>query len=434
MTTNLRTQGVHKMRRLYRRAPRATVLLLALSSTLALAAGESASIDAAPLVEGVDCVGNAALSCSAMRERAGIAVGQVMDESEIENARLRLQALPSVKTASIHLVKGSRRGQVLVILAVTEADPVTTAFSAGTLAEIAGQGRRFETLAARITDHDLFGSGKTIDLTLVGALPVLGSGSGNEYAARLQYFDPRLFGSDRLFLVAGAFYSRSSLDLAYVSYSAFSYGTSSESGGGVDLSLGLHLDSHSYLTLGYRYLDATAASDGVQWLTSDGLMTTVSPVPHGALLFTVGRNTEDDPSFPTRGWLIHAYEQWASSVFGGPGPTSHNYTGVLARATWRAGADSFWTLQARPVDNFQTVFDDDLGYSIVYSHTLFQDAGGRRSRWYVGPGFSTRQRPADFAAGHDFEAGIKAGLRFETKHLGTVNFYVIAAHPFHGGF
>ncbi|HVW69234.1 MAG TPA: BamA/TamA family outer membrane protein [Steroidobacteraceae bacterium] len=442
MKTHSRGEGVHKRGHLYSRLLRAGLVLLALQPLLAFALDDAPGApDALPIVEGIDCVGNTTMSCETIRDKLGIAVGREMDESQIALARLRLQTLPNIKAADIHLIKGSQRLRVIVVVAVTETDPITTAFSTGTLAEIARQGTRMQTIAGRITDHDLLGTGKTLDLTIVGAVPLPGSGSGQEYAARLQYFDPAVFGSRRFFFMAGAFYSRSSLDLPYSPYGAFTYSTYQQAGIGLDFSLGLHLDSHSYVTLGYRYLLNTGSggSEGAQWLTSDGMITTLSTAPGGAFLFTIGRNTEDDPSFPTRGWLLHAYDQWhTKALFSVPSFSGNtaggNFAGILARATWRAGPESFWTFQARPFDDFQTVFDDDLGFSIVYSHTLFEDGTERRSRWYVGPGFSNIRHPEDFPGGHYFEVGVKAGLRFETKYLGTVNLYVIAAHPFQRGY
>jgi hypothetical protein len=115
---------------------------------------------------------------------------------------------------------------------------------------------------------------------------------------------------------------------------------------------------------------------------------TFNSSPGNVLLFTVGRNSEDDPSFPTHGWLLHPYDGW--------GPSLSDFAGVVIRGTWRACEDAYWTFQARPFDDFRSLFDDDLGISIVYSH--------------------------------DYEVGLKAGVRLETKYLGTVNLYLIATH------
>jgi outer membrane protein assembly factor BamA len=290
---------------------------------------------------------------------------------------------------------------------------VTTAFAAGTLAQLGPQSAWQETLAGRITDHNLFGAGKVLDLAIVGVWPV-GGGGGEEYATRLEYLDPQLFDTRKLFLTVGAFYSHTS----------FSF----PSGLGVDFSVGMHLSTYTYATLGYRYLYQGDASGNRQYLTSDGLITTLSTAPGGALLATIGRNTEDDPFFPTHGWLLHAYGALR------PGDPQQRIGGVVLRGTWRAGANSFWTFQARPFDDFRSLFDDDFGVSIVYSHTLFADTqadGGRRARWFVGPGVTDLRDPI---GNYYHEIGVKAGVRLETRALGTVNVYVIATRLLRGGY
>jgi len=370
-----------------------------------------------PYVEGIQCNGNVTTSCEFIRTRTDITVGEPLDEIQVENARLRLGTLPNFRAVQIHLIKGSHKHWVIVVIDVTEANPITSAFALGTLTQIANQAAAVETFAARVTDHDLFGSGKTLDLSIVLARPFVGGG-GQEFATRLQYFDPTLFDSRKYFFTAGAFYTEAALRFTSPSGLLVGTGDYSNSGAGVDFSVGMHLDTYSYVTIGYRYLQNTARND--QYLVSDGVIQTFNSSPGNVLLFTVGRNSEDDPSFPTHGWLLHAYDGW--------GPSLDNFAGVVIRGTWRAGEDAYWTFQARPFDDFRSLFDDDLGISIVYSHNLSSSAQPgmiHRARWYVGPGVTNLGRT--FGT-HDYEFGVKAGFRLETKSLGTVNLYFIATH------
>jgi outer membrane protein assembly factor BamA len=370
-----------------------------------------------PHVEGIQCNGNVATSCEVIRMQAGITVGSALDEIEVDNAKLRLATLPNFRSVQLHLIKGSHEHWVIVVIDVAEANPITSAFAVGTLAQVANQGAAVETLAARVTNHDLFGSGKALELSVVLARPFEGGG-GQEYAARLQYSAPTLFDSRKYFFTAGAFYTQAALRFTSPSGLLAGTGNYSNSGAGVDFSVGMHLDTYSYVTIGYRYLQNTARND--QYLVSDGVIQTFNSSPGNVLLFTVGRNTEDDPSFPTHGWLLHAYDGW--------GPSLDNFAGVVLRGTWRAGADAYWTFQARPFDDFRSLFDDDLGISLVYSRNLFsssQPATLRRARWYVGPGVTNLGSTFGL---HDYEVGLKAGIRFETKYLGTVNLYLIATH------
>lgn len=399
---------------------RVCLLLLLLGPVCAFAV--SVQEAPSPIVEGIDCNGNTFVSCDQIRARSGIAIGKQLDEVQIEDARLRLEALPNVRAVHIHLAKGTGRQRVVVVIDVTETSPVATAFAAGTLAQLRQPRAELETFAGRLASRDLFGTGKGLDLAVVGAWPI-GGGEGAQYATRLEYVDPQLFGSRKFFATAGVFYSQADFN-----FSAPSYGVAAPSfqnaGAGFDVSVGMHLDSYVYVTAGYRYLYLQNSAADDEYLTSDGVITTLSSSPGSVVLLTVGRNTEDDPSFPTQGWLLHAYNGWQPFNL-------HDSAGLVVRGTWRAGPDSFWTFQARPFDDFRSLFDDDLGVSIVYSHSLFADSGtGRRARWYVGPGVTN--------LGHSlgpqsFELGVKAGVRLETKYLGTVNFYIIATYTVQSG-
>ena len=385
---------------------RPLLFLLALCPILCRAVEPEAQVT--PIVESVQCNGNLATPCELIRRQSGIVAGKELDDIQVENARLRLEGLTKFRSVRIHLVKGSQKHWVIVVIDVVEASPLATAYAAGALLNFPGQ---TGVLAARVTNYDLFGSGKSLDLAIVAA-PTSGGGT-DEYAARLEYRDPRLFGSHTFFFTAGAFYSQSSFD---VTNSLPGHGN----GTGVDFSVGMHLGTYSYVTAGYRRL-VNSNNSGDDFLLSDGIFTTLNSAPGNAVLFTVGRNTEDDPSFPTHGWLLHAYDIL------NPNARSDN-AGVLIRGTWRAGDNAYWTFQTRPFDNYRSLFDDDLGISIAYSHSLFSDAeaGSRRARWYVGPGVTNLGSTFSF----HYEAGARAGVRLETKHFGTVNFYVIVTHPF----
>ena len=403
---------------------RVCLLLWALSP---LASGAAdAGQDTNPLVEGVQCNGNVATSCALIRSQSGIVVGKELDDIQVENARLRLEGLTRFRSVRIHLIKGSRKNRVIVVIDVVESSPLTTAFAAGSLWRFPQHsGDVTGVVAGRVTDYDLFGSGKSLDLAMVAARPLNGSGSA-EYAGRLEYRDPRLFDSHTFFFTAGAFYSQA--NFTYGNFitpldNARALESSSGWGSGVDFSVGMHLDTYSYVTAGYRYL--RNASSGDSFLVSDGVFTTLNSTGGNVALFTIGRNTEDDPSFPTHGWLLHAYD--------GLNPTSgSDFAGVLVRGTWQAGDSAYWTFQARPFDNFRSLFDDDFGVSIVYARdfSVKAEAGAHRARWYVGPGATSL---GHFYGVRYVDVGVKAGVRLETKYFGTVNFYLIATYPVHAG-
>jgi outer membrane protein assembly factor BamA len=398
-----------------------------------LASGAAdAGRDTNPIVEGVQCTGNVTTSCALIRSQAGIVVGKELDDIQVENARLRLEGLTRFRSAKIHLVKGSQKHRVILIIDVVESSPFATAFAAGAVLQFPlHTSAETGVVAGRITDYDLFGSGKSLDFAVVGARALNGGGNGgsSEYAVRLEYRDPRLCGSRTFFLTAGAFYTQAVFGgveyLASPSSTSVDQlpGPNSGRGQGLDFSLGAHFGSYSYVTAGYRYMPNS--SSGGSFLVSDGIFTTLNRAGGNVALFTIGRNAEDDPSFPTHGWLLHAYDGWNPTTGG-------DFGGVLIRGTWRAGQSSYWTFQTRPFDNFRSLFDDDLGVSIVYARdfSVKAEAESRRARWYIGPGVTNL---GHIYGVHYYEVGAKAGVRLETKYFGTVNFYLIATYPVHAG-
>ena len=60
----------------------------------------------------------------------------------------------------IYLEKGSEKGRVVVVIEVAEADSFTMALVLGTSFR---RDTDIQTLAARFSDHNLFGAGKILD-------------------------------------------------------------------------------------------------------------------------------------------------------------------------------------------------------------------------------------------------------------------------------
>ena len=115
--------------------------------------------DTNPLIEGVQCTGNVATSCALIRSQAGIVVGKELDEAQVEAARLRLEGLTQFRSVRIHLIKGSQKHRVVVVIDVVESSPITTAFAAGSLWQFPQHsGDVTGLLAGRVTDYDLFRS------------------------------------------------------------------------------------------------------------------------------------------------------------------------------------------------------------------------------------------------------------------------------------
>jgi outer membrane protein assembly factor BamA len=385
----------------------ACLMVLAFGPACRLARGSDQ--DTKLIVQDIQCRGNVSTSCKFIRGHLYLQVGGMLDEDEVKDAKLRLSALPNFRSVDIYLEKGSEKGRVVVVIEVAETDSFTMALVLGTSFR---RNTDIQTFAARFSDHNLFGAGKILDLLVVGDAAVTRK-AAREYATRLEYFDPQLFGSNRYFLATGLFYSRSAYN--FPDSSALNNG-----GAGVDASLGRRFGSFSYATVGYRFIFNSSLNN--QYLAFDGNLTTLTDSSKSVLLFTYGRNSEDDSSFPTRGWMFHLYDNWDPSEHG-------HFAGAEARATWRGGSNSFWTVQTRPFNDFSAPFDDDLGTSVTYARSIEASdhlGGIRRGRWYTGPGLT-------FVNHATLEVGMKAGIRLDTRALGIVNLYVIGSFLVHHG-
>jgi outer membrane protein assembly factor BamA len=394
--------------RLLVKAVFACLMVMAFGPACRLARGDEQ--DTKLIVQDIQCRGNVSTSCKFIRGHLYLQVGGLLDEDIVKDAKLRLSALPNFRSVDIYLEKGSAKGRVVVVIEVAEANSFTMALVLGTSFR---RNTDIQTFAARFSDHNLFGAGKVLDLLLVGDAAVTRS-VARGYATRLGYLDPQLFGSNRYFLATGLFYSRSA-------YNFPDSGYLNNGSAGADVSLGRRFGSFSYATVGYRsvfsgYRFFSNSSQKIQYLAFDGNLTTLTDSAKSVLLFTYGRNSEDDSSFPTRGWMFHLYDNWDPSGQG-------HFAGAEARATWRGGSNSFWTVQTRPFNDFRAPFDDDLGTSLTYARSIEASdylGGIRRGRWYIGPGVTVVNHAT-------FEVGMKAGIRLDTRHCGIVNLYVIGS-------
>ena len=78
----------------------------------------------AQFIEGIDVVGNNKTARTVIERRLVIAPGDLLDEEKIEESRLRLLNTGFFKTVEFSLRRGSRPGQVLLVLEVEERNTV----------------------------------------------------------------------------------------------------------------------------------------------------------------------------------------------------------------------------------------------------------------------------------------------------------------------
>ena len=393
------------------RPRRPASFLAALTLLAALAAvcrPASAQQPAQPLiVEDVQCRGNLTTSCRFIRGYLYLHAGQVLDEEEIRDATLRLSWLQNFKSVDIHLEKGSERGRVVVVIEVVEARSITSAFSLGVATRL---GSVTQTLSADIGDRNLFGRGKSLDLTVAEDTSVAGDPARERFAS-LEYFDPQLFDFPWLFFRAGVY----GIDSDYL----FDNGDHVQSEAyAADASLGVRFGRFSYVAFGYRYFPHASILNVGR--LSDGSFQAQSFAPRTQLLASYGFNTQDDPFFPTRGGRLNVYV-----VRGG----GEHETGGDYQHVWRLREDSFLTLEVllEPVTVQRATYDNRSNLSLSYSHRLATDAFGGivRGRWYVGPGWTLSGYDMQGRTLH--EAGVRAGVIFETRSLGYMSFYVFGS-------
>ena len=363
------------------------------------------------VIQDISCEGNFATSCDFIRRQTGLRPGMAADESRIQDARLRLGLLPNFTSVDVRLEKGSRRGLAILVIHVTEPATLDKGFALGSAWRFGGL---TETLAARLSDRNLFGTGKSLDFDVIGSVPVSGP-TARESLVRIQYFDPHLFGSTRYLLAANALY----LDAAYAYDNGDRYDTQLTA---FNLAIGRRFGANSFVTLAYRNLPSVSVADRFQ--DGSGGYTLITGTPRNAVQVSFGYITEDDANFPTRGWVTQIF--LGRDVTGGL-----LFAGGEVRGTWSLGSASFLTLQLHREPNIElrASYLDEPSASLVYSHSLSLPASSevQRARWYIGPGLSWYG--FDVRGSRLYEAGVRAGVRFETKSFGIVNFYAVVDGP-----
>jgi hypothetical protein len=365
------------------------VLLLAWLPACCLA---KAGDDPRLIVEALRCKGNVTTSCRSILDYVYLSPGDRLNEKEIQNAELRLSWLRNFSSVDIYLEKGSERGKVVVVVEVSERSALQreAALATGRLGATWTQ-----MVAGRATDYDLFGAGKILDLQLQARIPISGP-EMQSVQARLQYADPHLFDSQRYFLSAGV----SRQDAHYNFPNGDSYEADVTA---TDVQVGRRVGDFNYVVVGVQYRPVSDVVCHIE--QSNGTFQTFTFTRHATLLAGFGRNTLDDPNFPTSGTLLQLY-------FSGPPDCSDHLTFAFQK-TWTIGAESFLTVGGQPGE-FPVRYERRLPQS-----GQFRDI--RRGRWYVGAGLINVQYGITEKGGSVRQFGLRAGIRFETSVLGIVD-------------
>jgi outer membrane protein assembly factor BamA len=355
-------------------------------------------------VERLACRGNNSTSCDFILGQVYLAVGDPVDEREIREATLRLSWLRNFDSVSIYLEKGTERGRAVVIVEVTEARPLEYQASLGLYSRTGDFGAN---LGAGLTHYNLFGKGRILDFHAGGFRTLEGAGGAHGTSASLEYIDPHLFGTKRLFMQAGVGYQNQRNELE--NGDVFDVDALR-----INLSYGLRLWSFSYITAGYQLRPTTDIF--TRRLQNDGTVEVRTPRNHGGPTASFGWNTEDDSYFPTRGSQLN-FGYFRS--FTGRDDYTFSY-----RKNWRMGGEGVWTVAIEP------------DASLVTSYSRMIDLRGhfndvRRARWRVSP--FVRPYYNNFDGSQVWETGISASLLLETRSFGIVSFSLFGSGTFTSG-
>src|SRR5690349_23055904 len=133
-------------------------LLVSLLVAMASDFSSVAAAQEAPLtIERIRCEGTSGATCDFIRGQMAVRAGMSVDENQIRDTQLRLGLIPTFATVEIRLEKGSARGLAVLVVRVKEADRFATGFVLGSAYRFGGF---TQTAAARVSDSNLFGTGK----------------------------------------------------------------------------------------------------------------------------------------------------------------------------------------------------------------------------------------------------------------------------------
>jgi outer membrane protein assembly factor BamA len=361
------------------------------------------------VVQELRCKGNVVMACRTILESLYLREGGAVDENEIQDAKLRLAALTAFESVDIYLEKGSRPGRAVVVVSVVEANPYATEFLFGASARSGGYS---QALGARLGRQNVFGTGSALDLTVSSLLPI-DDPARRSFLARLEYLDPTAFGSRRYFAVAGITQANSHRENANGDFNEFEQT-------GFDISVGRRILDYAYFRLGYSF---SPRYRRIFFQDSDD--PEIDPVKRRmrhSVLFGYGRNSEDDPYFPTNGARLDVNVDYRLKG-GHPNDDDEVVISGGFQSTRSAGNTVLTVRVGTPGTEYHSLTDETFGVSFAVARP-WQTAtrlGATRARWYVEPGFtgfnfSVSEVPS-------LEVGIKLGVRLETKTLGIVNLY-----------
>lgn len=381
---------------------------------------EAAVVEPTLVIEDIHCEGNKSTSCDFIRGFIKATPGDQVEEASIENAKLRLMAVPNFKSVATRLEKGSERGRVILVIQVEEGSPIVSEISSGmTVIRKDSHQQGFSSeIGGRVSHQNVFGAGRILELEFNHRNENETEGKDLKYqsfATRIQYIDPNLFQSDKFYLILGG---QNILDKAEMG--TFNATDSTQL---VDIAIGRRFGDFSHFAVKaglefFRWQDFTEKKSlDDQWDRANILRG-----------FSYGWNSEDDPYFPTQGSKFEmdfSWKKYSPLVVGKEFLYKDNLTFMTSfQKTWSLTNSRFLTFRlGNPHSEFQSNLRDQYAFlALRYSQDLQNSVQSvNRGRWYIEPQFDSVSYSS--LKGMDTRSGLRSGISIEHKTFGLINLF-----------
>lgn len=170
-----------------------TLIILVIFSALKIWA-QSEEPQQGLIIDSIECLGNSQTNCELIRKEFYQNPSDLLNEEEIQNAKIRLKLKNLFESVDVFLKKGTQKYHVVVTFDVVEKDPT---FAETTLNSGADYPFKSNDLKFTFGNRNLFGNGETLTGT-VGYLS-FGDSEIQKATGKIEYTDPHFLDSKSYF-------------------------------------------------------------------------------------------------------------------------------------------------------------------------------------------------------------------------------------------
>lgn len=390
------------------------------------------------IIDKITCQGNSTTKCSFVTNKYYQKAGDVLNPDEIADAKLRLGTLIQFRSVSIHLKKGHKRGHVIVVFEVNEADNLQYEIGVGYDHTNVESGPSFDNdisrfaLHSKVTNFNFWGTGKELSLSVSGARHENESqgvsksifidefnnytetvdkfndkNTGNSYSLSLRYYDPHLFDSSHYYLSADIQFEKYRNERVNAIHSGESSGTNKstvtkftfdDNYNTQSILLGRRFGRHSFVSVDVSTTNKTPSDN-----TSYGV--------------TYGWNSENDSLFPTKG---SAFTTRISKFKGNPQVSLHYKNNIAfgENNIVMYGTNVAYNEFENQCTACYLIIDDTISASIFGRYSRIRQinrAQGVYSGWHIGFYYGQGNIGEDLYNYHF--SGINAGYTYQTSNM-----------------